>query len=115
MTQPLTAKQHEILTYLRQFHARERLMPSFTEIAQHFGYQSLATVHEHLHNLEVKGFIRRYPEQARGIKLLEESSSNADDIILGATRAADARSMLQLGGHSVPLADVVKAIKAWAA
>ena len=49
---PLTKRQREILTYLESYIRERRYAPSFEEIAEHFRFASLATVHEHLSNLE---------------------------------------------------------------
>jgi len=54
---PLTKKQREILDFLTQYGDTHGYAPSFEEIAERFGYTSLATVHEHLSNLERKGYI----------------------------------------------------------
>ncbi|HLS47151.1 MAG TPA: transcriptional repressor LexA [Gemmatimonadales bacterium] len=67
---PLTKRQSEILAYLQQHIGAEGYAPSFEEIAEHFGFQSLATVHEHLTNLERKGFIRRSYNESRSIEVL---------------------------------------------
>src|SRR5690606_40673042 len=67
---PLTKRQSEILAYLPQHSGAEGYAPSFEEIAEHFGFQSLATVHEHLTNLERKGFIRRSYNESRSIEVL---------------------------------------------
>jgi hypothetical protein len=48
----LTKKQRQILDYVESFVDSYGYSPSFEEIADHFGYSSLATVHEHLSNLE---------------------------------------------------------------
>jgi len=67
---PLTKRQSEILNYL-QTHIREHgYAPSFEEIAEHFGFQSLATVHEHLTNLQRKGYIQRAHNESRAIEVL---------------------------------------------
>jgi repressor LexA len=67
---PLTRRQSEILTYLQSHIQREGFAPSFEEIAERFGFQSLATVHEHLTNLERKGYIRRSYNESRAIEVL---------------------------------------------
>ncbi|MDX2192978.1 MAG: transcriptional repressor LexA [Gemmatimonadales bacterium] len=67
---PLTRRQSEILEYLGR-HIRDRgFAPSFEEIAEQFGFASLATVHEHLTNLERKGYIRRSYNESRAIEVL---------------------------------------------
>jgi len=66
----LTKRQSEILNFL-QSHIRDRgYAPSFEEIAKHFGFQSLATVHEHLTNLQRKGYISRAHNESRAIEVM---------------------------------------------
>jgi len=66
----LTKRQREILTYLDSYTGERGYAPSFEEIASHFNYNSLATVHEHLTNLERKGYIKRAYNESRGIEVL---------------------------------------------
>jgi repressor LexA len=66
----LTKKQHEILGFLSSYHEENGIAPSFEEIAERFNYTSLATVHEHLSNLERKGYIRRGYNESRAIEIL---------------------------------------------
>ena len=66
----LTKRQREILTYLTEYSAENGYAPSFEEIANRFGYSSLATVHEHLSNLERKGYIKRTYNESRAIEIL---------------------------------------------
>jgi repressor LexA len=67
---PLTRRQREILDYLSSYIAEHGYAPSFEEIAARFGFQSLATVHEHLTNLERKGYIRRTHNESRAIEIV---------------------------------------------
>ena len=67
---PLTRRQHEILDYLRAHIDDKGYAPSFEEIAERFAFQSLATVHEHLTNLERKGYIRRTHNESRAIEIV---------------------------------------------
>jgi repressor LexA len=67
---PLTRRQSEILDYLRTHIEQQGYAPSFEEIAEKFGFASLATVHEHLTNLERKGYIRRSYNESRSIEVL---------------------------------------------
>ncbi len=67
---PLTKRQKEILDYIESFIDDQGYAPSFEEIAEHFGYSSLATVHEHLSNLERKGYIRKSYNESRSIELV---------------------------------------------
>jgi len=66
----LTKRQREILTYLATYSEEHGYAPSFEEIATQFNYNSLATVHEHLTNLERKGYIKRSYNESRAIEIL---------------------------------------------
>jgi repressor LexA len=66
---PLTKRQKQILDYIGEFIDSNGYPPSFEEIAEAFGYSSLATVHEHLSNLERKGYIRKAYNESRSIEL----------------------------------------------
>ena len=68
---PLTKRQREILTYLGNYSQTNGFAPSFEEIAEAFNYNSLATVHEHLSNLERKGYIKRSYNESRAIEILD--------------------------------------------
>lgn len=67
---PLTKRQREIMDFLTAYHSANQYAPSFDEIAAHFHYNSLATVHGHLNNLAHKGFIRRRYNESRSIVIL---------------------------------------------
>ena len=66
---PLTRRQRELLDHIAGYIEAKGYAPSFEEIARQFGFRSLATVHEHLTNLERKGYIRRSPNESRGIEI----------------------------------------------
>ncbi len=66
----LTKRQREILNYLSAYAEENGYAPSFEEIARQFNYNSLATVHEHLSNLERKGYIKRAFNESRAIEIL---------------------------------------------
>lgn len=66
----LTKRQREILSYLAEYTEDKGYAPSFEEIAERFNYSSLATVHEHLSNLERKQYIKRHYNESRGIEIL---------------------------------------------
>lgn len=67
----LTRRQREIYDYLAEFIEGNGYAPSLEEIADRFGLSSVATVHEHLENLESKGAVRRDPHRSRAIELTE--------------------------------------------
>ena len=67
---PLTRRQREILDFISAQISEQGYAPSFEEIAKRFTFRSLATVHEHLTNLERKGYIRRAHNESRGIEVI---------------------------------------------
>jgi repressor LexA len=66
----LTKRQRQILDYVESFIEAYGYSPSFEEIASNFGYNSLATVHEHLSNLEQKGFLRKNYNKSRSLEVV---------------------------------------------
>ena len=66
----VTRRQREILDFIAGHLDAKGYAPSFEEIAQQFGFHSLATVHEHLTNLERKGYIRRAHNESRAIEII---------------------------------------------
>ena len=86
---PLTKRQREILNYLATYTEQNGYAPSFEEIAESFKYSSLATVHEHLSNLERKGYIKRAYNESRAIEILpSEATPRALELpILGSVAA----------------------------
>lgn len=103
---PLTKRQREILNYLTVYSEQNGYAPSFEEIAEQFGYQSLATVHEHLSNLERKGYIRRGFNESRAIEVLPaRGSSGATDIPLLGSVAAGYPIESVMSGEVVPVPD----------
>jgi repressor LexA len=68
---PLTKRQNEILSYIRDFLNEHSYSPTLEEIARHFGLASLNGVHKHLTVLEERGFIKRLTNRARSIEVLD--------------------------------------------
>jgi repressor LexA len=101
---PLTKRQREILTYLSAYSEQNGFAPSFEEIAEKFSYNSLATVHEHLTNLERKGYIKRNYNESRAIEILpSEATPRAVDLpLLGSVAAGMPIEMLENETFSVP-------------
>jgi len=85
----LTKKQRQILDYVESFVSSNGYSPSYEEIAQAFDYSSLATVHEHLTNLEQKGFLRKNYNKSRSLEVVRtDPSSLALELPLLGTVAA---------------------------
>ncbi|MCU0636704.1 MAG: transcriptional repressor LexA, partial [Gemmatimonadaceae bacterium] len=103
---PLTKRQREILSYLTEFAEVNGYAPSFDEIAQRFNYNSLATVHEHLSNLERKGYIKRSYNESRAIEILpSEVYQRAVELPLLGLVAAGAPIEAALAGETIAVPD----------
>jgi repressor LexA len=68
----LYKRQKQILDFIAQYIQKFGVSPTLQQIADAIGVSSLATVHEHLNNLEKKGVLRRYKGKIRGIEILDE-------------------------------------------
>ena len=84
---PLTKRQKQILDYLKEFIGDHGYAPSFDEIRHEFGYASLATVHEHLSNLERKGYIRRAYRESRSVEFPPDVEPSVPLPLLGTVAA----------------------------
>lgn len=106
---PLTRRQREILDYISSYIDDRGYAPSFEEIAERFRFQSLATVHEHLTNLERKGFIRRTPNESRAIEIVPpRGQTGATELpLLGLVAAGEPIEALGDSGESIAVPDAL--------
>lgn len=68
----LTARQQELLEYLRSYQRTNGVMPSTRDIQRHFGFSSQTAAMSHLRALEKKGVIQRHPHKARAVVFPED-------------------------------------------
>ncbi len=66
----LTKRQRELYDWISEFVQQHGYSPSFEEIGEGMGLNSLATVHKHICNLEKKGLLKRDYNRSRSIDLL---------------------------------------------
>ncbi len=69
----LTERQLAILTFIREYIADRGLSPTLDEMSQHFGVSKI-TIYEHVNALEKKGAVRKTPNRARAIELVEREA-----------------------------------------
>jgi repressor LexA len=77
MREPLTARQREVLEFIRFKAQHSSSPPSVREIGQAVGLSSSSTVQNHLNTLERKGYIRRNPSKSRSIELVLDDEMQA--------------------------------------
>ncbi|MEB3414842.1 transcriptional repressor LexA [Alteriqipengyuania sp. WL0013] len=66
----LTAKQHELLLFIRDRLDETGISPSFEEMKDALDLKSKSGVHRLISALEERGFIRRLPNRARALEVL---------------------------------------------
>jgi repressor LexA len=66
----ITRRQRQVYDYIADFVQTRGYSPSFEEIGDGMGLNSLATVHKHISNLEKKGLLKRDYNRSRSIDLL---------------------------------------------
>jgi len=69
----LTARQLEIVGFIRDYRARHGMAPTQREICEHFGYSSFGTLQKHIRLLLEKGVLVRDWNQRRSLDVAEEA------------------------------------------
>lgn len=69
----ITAKQLEILEYIKQEILQRGYPPAVREICDAVHLKSTSSVHSHLETLEKNGYIRRDPTKPRAIEICDDS------------------------------------------
>ena len=98
----LTAKQHELLTFINARLAEGGVSPSFDEMREALDLKSKSGVHRLISALEERGFIRRLPNRARALEVLrvpETSSPVAVALATKAVRPAPANDTIDIPLH----------------
>ncbi len=73
----LTKRQKQMVDYLENYIREHGYAPTLSEVGQYFGLSSLATVHKHLRNLELKGLIKRQHNHSRALEIAERRRTAA--------------------------------------
>ncbi len=66
----ITRRQRQVYDFIAEFVSKNGYSPSFEEIGEGLGLNSLATVHKHLSNLEKKGLLKRDFNRSRSIDIV---------------------------------------------
>jgi len=72
MRKSLSARQQKMLEFIRNFYQENGFPPTVRDIQKNCGISSTSVVDYNLQILQREGHIRRMPEVARGIELLED-------------------------------------------
>ena len=69
----ITAKQQEILDYIKNEILKKGYPPTVREICETVNLKSTSSVHSHLETLEKNGYIRRDPTKPRAIEICDDN------------------------------------------
>ncbi len=69
----ITAKQQEILEYIKDEILKKGYPPAVREICEAVHLKSTSSVHSHLETLEKNGYIRRDPTKPRAIEICDDN------------------------------------------
>ena len=69
----ISAKQKEILEYIKQEILNKGYPPAVREICEAVHLKSTSSVHSHLETLEKNGYIRRDPTKPRAIEIMDDT------------------------------------------
>ena len=69
----ISAKQQEILEYIKDEILHKGYPPAVREICQAVNFKPTSSVHSHLETLEKNGYIRRDPTKPRAIEIMDDT------------------------------------------
>ena len=69
----ITAKQQEILEYIKDCILKKGYPPAVREICEAVHLRSASSVHAHLETLEKNGYIRKDPTKPRTIEIVDDT------------------------------------------
>ena len=105
MREPLTPKQHNLVSFIGRYTEQHGYAPSYEEIGRELGYRSLATVHELVQAVVGKGYLRQERGRARSLRVMSEEEwlleqTEAEESMIDETVTAEdvrcARALLEL-------------------
>lgn len=78
---PLTARQMQVLAFVKDRQRDTGLVPTIQETATHFGFKSLNSARQHFRLIEKKGFIHRVPGRSRGLVVVRPEGGGDQDSV----------------------------------
>jgi repressor LexA len=96
MLPPLTARQREVLEFIRNFMTAAGYPPTVREIGAHFGFVP-RSIFDHLKALERKGYLRRTASKSRSLQILDTAPIVASESRLAARGSLSYRELPILG------------------
>jgi len=105
----LTARQKEILDYIRQFRVDRGFAPTHREICEKFGFSSYGTAYKHLKLLADKGFLKRDRHQRRGLEVTAAAREATSEELPFLGRIAAGRPIEAVSnGETIPVPPLLR-------
>ena len=95
----LTAKQKQLLDFLKTYQEANEHAPSFDEMKDAIGLKSKSGIHRLVSALEERGHIRRLANRARAIEILSDSPTPTMDNVIQADFSNSGSTTLPLLGQ----------------
>jgi len=101
----LTKRQKQILEFIKSYIKKHGMSPTIQEIKKKFGLSAQSTIHQHINELEKKGFIEKNGSSSRGIELKKRNQYNLTKVpLVGVIAAGQPIEAIETGGESVMVA-----------
>ena len=71
----LTPKQYKLLKFIEKTVSEQEIAPSFEEMKDFMGLKSKSGIHRLIAELEIKGYIKHHPNQARTLEVIPQRDS----------------------------------------
>lgn len=76
----VTRRQADLLAFIKAHTEKHGISPSYDEMAVGIGTASKSTVFRLIEGLEERGFIKRFPNRARAIEIVEREPTLPSDL-----------------------------------
>jgi repressor LexA len=104
----LTAKQNELLRFIHERLEQGGVSPSFEEMKEALSLKSKSGVHRLIGALEERGFIRRLPNRARALEILQMPEGGGakaiSNVVAIAPKSSPAPEAISKPTNSMPIA-----------
>jgi SOS regulatory protein LexA len=104
----LTKRQRQILSYITKFIKKNDYAPSLEEIKEHFKLSSVSNIHQHIEAIREKGYLNKIENQPRSIELNSDIRSlDSIDLVeiplLGTIAAGQPIEAIEMPGETITL------------
>jgi repressor LexA len=97
---PLTPNEKSVLEFIESYLVSSSVAPTFKDIRDHFGFASFNSVQRYLHQLELKGYLRRPGGNQKRALVVLRSADAASDAVRLLRLGADASTVSPIGSES---------------